>query len=80
MKKIFCTLLAVLAIGCCFAGCVNHDDDKCDECGKKETFLNPVETWVDEKEELCSQCALKKYEAELGDAIKDAIENAKKDD
>ncbi len=68
MKKLVCTLLAILAVGCCFAGCTNHDDDKCDNCGKKETVANPVETWKDAKEEICFDCAKEKYgKAEMQD-------------
>ncbi len=70
MKKWLCMLLAIATLGC-LAGCVNHDDDKCDECGKKETVANPVETWVDENEELCLQCAIKKYGKEFMDEIRD---------
>ncbi len=64
MKKILCLVLAIMTLGC-LAGCVNHDDDKCDLCGKKEVALNPVETWVDEKEEYCLQCAVKEYGEEV---------------
>ncbi len=67
MKKLLCALLAVVAVGC-FAGCVDHDDDVCDKCDKEETFVNPVETWKDAKEELCYECAVEKYGKELVDS------------
>ncbi len=60
MKKILCTLMAVLAIGCCFAGCVDHDDGKCDECEAKGAFQ--VEDQGDD--ELCGKCWIKKGVAE----------------
>ncbi len=61
MKKILCTLLAVLAIGCCFAGCVNHNDGKCDECKTEGGLFNPVTRNEEENEEYCTACWVKKY-------------------
>ncbi len=70
MKKILCLLLAIMTMGC-LAGCVDHDDDVCDKCEKKETFTNPVEQWKSEKEELCFECAVEKYgEQWVEDALK----------
>ncbi len=82
MKKILCVLMAVLALGC-FAGCVDHDDEKCDKCKKETALLNPVIRWEDDKE-LCVQCAKKEYGDEeynkLYEKYKDAIEKAGLDD
>ena len=55
MKKLFCTLLALAAVFC-FAGCVNHNDGKCDECGENGK-LDFVKQY-DEKSELCLECAI----------------------
>ena len=54
MKKILCVVLALTAIFA-FAGCVNHNDGKCDECGA-DGKLDMVEQY-DEKTELCLKCA-----------------------
>ncbi len=71
MKKLICALLAIMAIGC-FAGCVDHNDGKCDECDTNGGMLNPVLHY--EGDELCATCADKKFtEAEL-EAMADAIE------
>lgn len=51
-KKLFCCLL-ILSIICCFSGCfeANHNDGKCDVCGKKAASKGS--NW-----ELCLSCML----------------------
>ncbi len=82
MKKFLCMLLAVLSIGC-LVGCTDHDDDKCDECKKETSLLNPVIRWEDKKE-LCLECAENEYGpeefAKLIVKFADAIEAARLDD
>ena len=65
MKKLLCMALALTALFA-FAGCVDHNDGKCDECGANGK-LDFVEQY-DEKTELCLKCAM---EAGL-----DALESA----
>ncbi len=50
MKKILCVLMAVLSIGC-LAGCVDHNDGLCDECGAKWATQNK-----EKDKELCLAC------------------------
>ena len=64
MKKILCALAAVLALGC-FAGCVNHDDGKCDECGTEGGLINKVTQNKEGDLELCAECWVKELEKEL---------------
>ncbi len=52
MKKILCTIMAVFAIGCCFAGCVDHNDGVCDKC-ESTTLVTQNEK---KDKELCLEC------------------------
>lgn len=63
MKKLLCTVLALTALFA-FAGCVDHNDGKCDECGANGK-LDFVEQYDDGKSELCAECALEKGLEEL---------------
>jgi len=64
MKKILCTVLALASIFC-LAGCVNHNDGKCDECGTEGGLLNKVTQNEEGDLELCAECWLKEVEKEL---------------
>ncbi len=68
MKKLLCLFLAVAAVGC-FAGCVDHNDGKCDECGEKNATVKQY----DEKTELCLSCATKKLAEELEEGASDLV-------
>ncbi len=68
MKKLLCALLAVVAVGC-FAGCVDHDDGKCDECGTSGGLLNPVVQNEEGDKELCAKC----WAEELGEDWEDVL-------
>lgn len=65
MKKIICVLMAVMALGC-FAGCVDHNDGVCDECGTNKGVIQ-----YDEDNELCPACAAKKAIDKVNSAIND---------
>ena len=54
MKKLLCTVLALTALFA-VAGCVDHNDGKCDECGA-DGKLDLVQQYDDETE-LCIKCA-----------------------
>ncbi len=71
MKKVLCLLLAVMTLGC-IAGCKDHDDEVCDNCGKEDAFLNRVVRWEDDQE-LCMECAAKKYGEDFVNQMKDQI-------
>ncbi len=66
MKKIICALLAVMAIGVCFAGCGEaHDDGICDNC------KSPLAVSANDEgtKELCAACWIN----ELKDAASDVL-------
>ncbi len=67
MKKFLCVVLALAAVFC-FAGCEDHDDGKCDECGTEGGLINKVVQY-DEETELCGECALKKGLNEIEDEL-----------
>ncbi len=71
MKKILSILMAILAIGC-MAGCVDHDDEKCDKCKKEDALLNRVIRWEDDKE-LCVECAMEEYGQDFVNEMKDKL-------
>ena len=68
MKKLLCTVLALTALFA-FAGCVDHNDGKCDECGANGK-LDFVQQY-DEKTELCAKCAAEAALDELDSALED---------
>lgn len=68
MKKLLCVLLALTAV-CAFAGCVNHNDGKCDNCKTEGGLLNPVTQNEEGDKELCAKC----WAEELEDAISEEL-------
>ena len=65
MKKLLCALMALTTVFC-FAGCVDHNDGECDECGA--AGLAAVVVRYDDDTELCLKCAAELAVEELEDA------------
>lgn len=63
MKKLLCTVLALTALFA-FAGCVDHNDGKCDECGTEGGLINKVTQNKEGDEEKCGECWLKELGAD----------------